>query len=213
MYNNELIHHGIKGQKWGVRRYQNKDGSLSDAGKKRYSNKEIRQDREAINKELASHGSRGLTGYAKKAYEDNKKIEKRINHLLDNYEFDGDDGGGGKTDADRKAGAEYMRLSEKYELNECIIETQRNKQVTQKLVEKYGEQRIDQLKTTDNIKAGVAAVAVVAAAPVMLAAGGVVVVGTAVAIPGYLGYKAIKNKVAKHKEKRANRIKKAEVKK
>ena len=32
-----LIHYGILGMKWGVRRYQNKDGSLTSAGKKRYS--------------------------------------------------------------------------------------------------------------------------------------------------------------------------------
>ena len=32
----ELYHHGIKGMKWGVRRYQNTDGSLTPAGKKRY---------------------------------------------------------------------------------------------------------------------------------------------------------------------------------
>jgi hypothetical protein len=32
-----LSHHGIKGQKWGVRRYQNSDGSLTEAGKQRYS--------------------------------------------------------------------------------------------------------------------------------------------------------------------------------
>ena len=36
---NELYHHGIKGQKWGVRRYQNKDGSLTNAGKNRNYNK------------------------------------------------------------------------------------------------------------------------------------------------------------------------------
>ena len=35
--NNELKHHGILGQKWGVRRFQNADGSYTDAGKKRYA--------------------------------------------------------------------------------------------------------------------------------------------------------------------------------
>lgn len=36
----ELYHHGIKGQKWGVRRYQNEDGSLTAKGKQRYGTKE-----------------------------------------------------------------------------------------------------------------------------------------------------------------------------
>ena len=41
--NNELYHYGIKGMRWGVRRYQNKDGSLTPAGEKRladYKSKE-----------------------------------------------------------------------------------------------------------------------------------------------------------------------------
>lgn len=33
---NDLMHYGIKGQSWGVRRYQNLDGTLTDEGKKRY---------------------------------------------------------------------------------------------------------------------------------------------------------------------------------
>ena len=43
----ELYHHGIKGQKWGVRRFQNPDGSLTEAGKKRVTarNRVIRAHR------------------------------------------------------------------------------------------------------------------------------------------------------------------------
>lgn len=37
-YGRELYHHGIKGQKWGIRRYQNPDGTLTAAGRKRYYN-------------------------------------------------------------------------------------------------------------------------------------------------------------------------------
>ena len=32
----ELYHHGIRGQRWGIRRFQNEDGSLTSAGEKRY---------------------------------------------------------------------------------------------------------------------------------------------------------------------------------
>ena len=36
-YKNYLYHHGTKGMKWGRRRYQNEDGTLTEAGKKRYA--------------------------------------------------------------------------------------------------------------------------------------------------------------------------------
>lgn len=46
---NELYHYGVKGQKWGVRRYQNKDGSLTTAGRKR-RNKFYDTEKSVVNK-------------------------------------------------------------------------------------------------------------------------------------------------------------------
>lgn len=59
----ELAHHGIKGMKWGIRRYQNKDGSLTAKGRKRYLNEDgslTEEGKKRVAKLDADR--RGLTG-------------------------------------------------------------------------------------------------------------------------------------------------------
>lgn len=83
-----LIHHGILGQRWGVRRFQNADGSLTKAGKKRYAKetmKKLKSDagqkqRIALDMGTAAVGLGGLyyelTGDKKKKeeyYEEHRK--------------------------------------------------------------------------------------------------------------------------------------------
>ena len=46
--NNYLEHHGIKGQRWGIRRYQNADGTLTNAGKKK-----MHRDSDKLNKKAS----------------------------------------------------------------------------------------------------------------------------------------------------------------
>lgn len=52
----ELYHHGIRGMKWGIRRYQNKDGSLTVKGKKRYEAelKKVREEEKVLKNRQAT---------------------------------------------------------------------------------------------------------------------------------------------------------------
>ena len=49
-YSNSIAHHGVKGQRWGVRRYQNEDGSLTNRGKQKKEKKELTPEQKAIRK-------------------------------------------------------------------------------------------------------------------------------------------------------------------
>ena len=105
----ELCHHGIKGQKWGIRRFQNKDGSLTPAGKKRYdddtSNNPIRPkhrdklitkyEREGFSRSDAEYlaerrikaekivaGAATVTVVAATAYAANKHLKTRVDTVI-----------------------------------------------------------------------------------------------------------------------------------
>ena len=71
LHSSELYHHGILGMKWGVRRYQNKDGSLTAAGRKRYAKEEYKN-----NKKIAKEKYRAAKESADRQYESDT-VEKR----------------------------------------------------------------------------------------------------------------------------------------
>ena len=81
-WNNELYHHGIKGQKWGIRRYQNPDGSLTAEGEARYGEHGTATARERarfLNKldQQKAH-SRARMGELSKAALNSKSAQEKV---------------------------------------------------------------------------------------------------------------------------------------
>lgn len=87
MYDNELYHHGTKGMKWGVRRYQNADGSLTNAGKSRYSRdareKEFNKYDESSGKYYKQSKKNGRTDLEFDAKRYAKEDTERTKRLVD----------------------------------------------------------------------------------------------------------------------------------
>lgn len=57
MSSEKLYHHGILGQRWGVRRFQNEDGTLTQAGKEHYARKQSYDNDSVIKKRNSYHTS------------------------------------------------------------------------------------------------------------------------------------------------------------
>ena len=66
----DISHHGIKGQKWGVRRYQNPDGTLTADGKGRYLKR--------LEGNKVTTVAKGTTLYRSQGKEDETKIQKKL---------------------------------------------------------------------------------------------------------------------------------------
>lgn len=86
-----LAHHGVLGQKWGVRRYQNKDGTLTSAGKKRYGDDtpEILKPKNNTKKKVTTGvavGTAAVAGVVLTAYLVKKMGNKNLSELTDSVE-------------------------------------------------------------------------------------------------------------------------------
>ena len=84
VYSDELYHYGIKGQKWGVRRYEDSSGHLTPAGIKRYGDSGQTVNKRAIKEDYGGRGARDRRIKSAMAYRQQKKmarLDKKIDKL------------------------------------------------------------------------------------------------------------------------------------
>ena len=105
IYNDELYHHGVKGQKWGVRRYQNKDGTLTKEGREKYL-AEAHEDVESSIKEAQDRVNRyGGKNVAMARLKRESEFQKQLNNeSAQNKQFATGLGGGAASAAIMAAG-------------------------------------------------------------------------------------------------------------
>ena len=74
MEQNRLVHHGIKGQRWGIRRFQFKDGKLTLAGRKRYAEDGTEIKGKSTNKKSGKSKKKGSASNEQSQKKDVKKM-------------------------------------------------------------------------------------------------------------------------------------------
>lgn len=91
MYTNELYHWGILGMRWGVRRYQNKDGSYTPAGRERYNLHSLKDEKGRIKEEHLSKLGFDKEKYGDRFYSGDDYVIKKgtkINRWVRDKEYD-----------------------------------------------------------------------------------------------------------------------------
>lgn len=151
-----LVHHGILGQKWGVRRYQNADGTLTEAGKKKYSKKLSRYEGRSEKAEFRSikraNKAARLKYKGEKIHQlkDIDRRTQRANRLSKKYELRANKY---RKKADKSEDeSETLRYNKKYAINMLRSQKYENKSNMISRTAPYGKRSISYLKRADAYK-------------------------------------------------------------
>lgn len=123
--NGELKHHGVMGMKWGRRRYQNKDGTLTPAGKKRYDKEveKLKQEQKILKNKERTQAKLDKLNAMKKDVDDRKKalegdkVSEKIKTKVENTKHKSSDGKRrikDLSDAELQAKVDRLQLEKRY---------------------------------------------------------------------------------------------------
>lgn len=149
MDNNELYHFGIKGMKWGVRRYRNEDGSLTAKGKKKYSKQYEKLSAKVRRDIQKTSNSRFLNSYNKAAsYMSSGGIDKFNKAQEKKYGKDYTNRDGYTSDYTK----EFDKVYSKYYMEDYynFVKNNKNYKKADDLVKKYNMTSWDNLAKENN---------------------------------------------------------------
>lgn len=170
---NELYHHGIKGQRWGVRRFQNPDGTLTEAGKRREERKSNRLERRnsySRGKKITKEKKQVLEqtfNDLRKNDEQYQRLSKELDRLVEKYGLDADDGGGGDTNrwSEKElefAAQRYWNYTEDFTNREEELLTAASNHTNKYIMDKYGQMGVNDMQRYKKVNDAIAGGMVVA---------------------------------------------------
>ena len=141
-YQDELYHFGTKGMKWGIRRYQNSDGSLTSEGRKRYSVGQAIKDYRTASKRKKNLEKARVARIEKKKAEEQRKKDLDAGKIPAKK----------MTDDELKARIDRLKMEKDYN---DLLKDRRSMERGSKFINKFLDSTID--KVADNSLADVVA--------------------------------------------------------